>query len=243
MTKKTWYYKEGSKKAELWTILHLPYTFMAISFLTVGFSIRKPINYEVMGATALAYFLGLGIAAHSLDQLPGMGSRYVKYLSVRELLTLSIISLAGAIAIGIYYMLKLQAWHLLWLIPLQTFFAIAYPVAKLFRGFFHNDFWFSVSFGAIPVLIGYYMNNLAFSLVIIPFAVLCALISAIEITLSRYARKLRRELSDRKLWLGRDFLVVPPEPEYAYQVLVLKPERALKLLCAMSYTLAISMLL
>lgn len=237
--KQTWYQKKGSKKAELWTILHIYYTLMCISFLTVGFAIQKPVNYEVMGATALAYFLGLGIAAHCLDQLPGMGSRYVRYLSVRELLALSILSLTGAIGIGIYYMLKLQAWHLLWLIPLQTFFAITYPAAKLFRGFFHNDFWFSVSFGAIPVLIGYYMNNLSFSLIILPFALLCALISAIEITLSRHARKLRRELSDRKVWFDSDFLVVPPEPEYAYHVLVMKPERALKILCILSYLLPV----
>jgi len=241
--KKTWYHREGSKKAELWTILHLPYTFMAISFLVIGFSIEKPINYEVMAAVVVAYFLGLGVAAHCLDQLPGMGSHYIKYLTEKELLFLASTSLGIAIVIGIHYMLKLQAWHLLWLIPLQTFFAVTYPVAKLFRGFFHNDFWFSISFGAIPVLIGYYMNNLSFSLIILPFALLCALISAIEITLSRYARRLRRELADRKLWLDSDFLVMPPNVKYAYHVLVVKPERALKLLCVMSYTLAIAMVL
>ena len=60
MTGRTWYHREGSKSAELWTILHLPYTFMAISFLVVGFGIQKPVNWEVLGAAVVAYFLGLG---------------------------------------------------------------------------------------------------------------------------------------------------------------------------------------
>jgi len=241
--KKTWYHREGSKKAELWTILHLPYTFMAISFLITGFAIKKPINYEVMVAVVAAYFLGLGVAAHCLDQLPGMGSHYIRYLTEKELLFLASVSLVAAIVIGIHYMLKLHAWHLLWLIPLQTFFAITYPVAKLFRGFFHNDFWFSVSFGAIPVLIGYYMNNLSFSLIILPFALLCALISAIEITLSRHARRLRKDLAEGWVMVDHDLKVGLSRPEETHDLLIGKPEKSLKLLCVMSYTLAVAMVL
>jgi len=243
MKGKTWYYREGSKFAELWTILHLPYTFMAISFLVVGFGIQKPINWEVLVATVTTYFLGLGVAAHALDQLPGMGSRYVKHLGDRELVVISLVSLVATLIIGVYYMLELEAWHLLWLIPLQTFFAITYPMAKLFRGFFHNDFWFSVSFGFLPVVIGYYINTLTFSSETFPYALLCALMSGMEITISRHSRKMRKEVRGGKLWLDDLYPVMIPNPEYAYRMLVKKPERALKLLCVTSYTLAVVMLL
>ena len=167
----------------------------------------------------------------------------MKYLGDKELTAISLVSLVAAVAIGVYYMIKLGAWHLLWLMPLQAFFAVAYPMARLFRGFFHNDFWFSISFGFIPVIVGYYVNTLTFSPKIIPYALLCALMSAMEITLSRYSRKMRKDIQGEKLWLDDTFLVTIPNPEYVYGALVRKPERALKLLCLTSYTLAVVMLL
>lgn len=228
--KKTWYYAEGSKKAELWTILHIPYTFMALSFLAIGFAISKPVNYTVLAGASIAYFLGLGIAAHALDQLPGMGSSYVKYLTEKELLSLGIIALIIALGIGTYFIITWQAWHMIWLMPLQGFFAVAYPVAKLFKGFFHTDFWFAVGFGAMPVAVGFYANNLSFSWLILPFGVLCLLIALIEITLSRYVRKRRKEVSKGAYSRSDNEFIA-------------KPEKALKLLCLLSYTLAITVLL
>lgn len=231
MKKKTWYYKSGSKKAELWTILHLPYTVMCLSFLLIGFSIQKPINWLVLLGAIVSYFCGLGIAAHALDQLPGMGSSYVKFLSKKELLSLGIISLIIALGIGAYFIVSYQMWHMMWLMPLQGFFAVAYPVSKLFKGFFHNDFWFSVGFGFMPVVVGYYANtlSLSFSWVIIPFGLLCFLIAAIEITLSRYVRKLRAEETTGL----KSISYSETTSEY-----IMKPERALKLLCLLSYVLA-----
>ncbi|MFZ3168603.1 MAG: hypothetical protein WA130_13385 [Candidatus Methanoperedens sp.] len=222
--KKTWYQIEGSKWAEIWTILHLPYTAMNLSFLTIGFGIAGIHRWDVFAWITVAYFLGLGIAAHSFDQLPGMGSSYVKYLMPTELLLLGLAAVSIAVLIGIYWMLELAAWHLLWMIPLQTFFVWAYP-ARFMKGFFHNDFWFAVSFGFIPVMVGFYMNTLTLSPAFLIWAVLAANISAIEITLSRYVRAIRKDNVE--------------DVEYY----IYKPEIALKLLCLMSYFLAISFLL
>ncbi|CAG0975224.1 MAG: hypothetical protein MPEBLZ_00896 [Candidatus Methanoperedens nitroreducens] len=88
--KKTWYQIEGSKRAEIWTILHLPYTAMNLSFLAIGFGIAGIHRWDVFAWITAAYFLGPGIAAHSFDQLPGMGSSYVKYLMPTELLLLGL---------------------------------------------------------------------------------------------------------------------------------------------------------
>lgn len=222
---KTWYSKVGSKKAELWTILHFPYTAMCLSFLIIGFGIHKPIDVTALILISIAYLLGLGIAAHSLDQLKGMGTSYIKFLSQKELLTLGIVSLIITTGIGIWFITAYNAWLFLLLVPIQTFFAISYPIAKLFNGFFHTDFWFAVGFGFMPVVIGYYSNTLTLAWIVIPFGVVCFLIALIEITLSRYVRDRRKEA-----YLGSSERII-------------KPERALKLLCLLSYALAAAILL
>lgn len=220
----TWYQAEGSKLAEMWTILHLPYTLMNLSFLAIGFGIAGIQRWDVFGWILLAYFLGLGIAAHSFDQLPGMGSNYIKHLTPKELWALGLSALCAAIIIEAYWMIELGTWHLLWLIPLQTFFVWAYPNSKFMKGFFHDDGWFAVSFGSITVMVGFYINTSSFNPMFIPWAVLAFIISLIEITLSRYVRTVRKNTP------------------YAYLYLI-KPELALKLLCLMSYCLALSVIL
>ena len=220
----TWYQAEGSKLAEMWTILHLPYTLMNLSFLAIGFGIAGIQRWDVFGWILLAYFLGLGIAAHSFDQLPGMGSNYIKHLTPKELWMFGLPALCAAVGIGTFWMCELGALHLLWIIPLQTFFVWAYPNSKFMRGFFHDDCWFAVSFGFVPVMTGFYINTLSLNPMFIPWAFMAFMISLIEITLSRYVRTVRKNTP------------------YAYSYLV-KPELALKLLCLMSYALALAVIL
>lgn len=220
--KKTWYATEGSKLAEFWTILHLPYTFMSLSFLAIGFGIAGVQRWDVFAWIMIAYFLGLGIAAHAFDQLPGQGSSYVKYLTPWELTALGVAAVSSAVIIGITWMYKLSAWHLSWIIVLQTFFVFSYPLSKTLRGYFHTDFWFAISFGFVPVMAGYYINTLTFNTEFIPWAIVAALISGIEITLSRYVRK----------WRHNVYLLQEPS-------VIEKPELALKLLCFLSYYIAL----
>jgi 1,4-dihydroxy-2-naphthoate octaprenyltransferase len=216
------YQLTGSKTAEFITILHPYYTAMSLSFLAIGFGIAGVQRWDVFAWIMLAYFLGLGIAAHAFDQLPGMGSNYVKYLTPKDLMRMGVAAVSAAVMIGIFWMVKLAAWHLLWIIPLQTFFVMAYPYAKFAKGFFHNDFFFAFSFGFVPVMAGYYINTLTLNPEFIPWAVVAAIISGIEITLSRYVRKWRRNV----------YLLQEPS-------VIDKPELALKLLCILSYLLAV----
>src|SRR5512135_275301 len=173
----TWYQATGSKWAELWTILHLPYTLMSLSFLVIGFGLGGVTRWDAFLGVFAAYFLGLGLAAHSFDQLPGRGSIYVKQLTPRTLTIIGTSALIGGILLGINWMLTLGAWQLLWMIPLQSFFTYSYPNGKFMRGFFHNDFWFSVSFGFIPVMVGSYVNTLSFGVEFLPWAIAATLIS------------------------------------------------------------------
>lgn len=217
--KQNFYQLEGSKLKEFITILHIPYTLMCLSFLTIGFGISGISNWNTYWITILAYFLGLGIAAHSFDQLKNMGSIYVKLLSDDELIIVGVSSLLVSILLGVQLMITLGAWYLIILIPLQVFFVFAYPMKTLFKGFFHDDFYFAVSFGFLPVIIGYYVNTLSFSTLAILWGVIALLISEIEINLSRYVRKMRK-LNNISCFIER-------------------PERALKLLCLMTYLIAI----
>jgi len=175
----------------------------------------------------LAYFLGLGVAAHSLDQLQGMGSKYVKLLSDDNLIIIGVSSLVASILIGLRIMIDISAWYLLILIPLQVFFVFAYPMKTLFKGFFHDDYWFAVSFGFLPVIIGNYINTLSFSSLAILWGIVTLMISGIEINLSRYVRKLRKT----HCYNGKP-----------YNEMIKKPEMALKLLCLMTYLLAAIMI-
>lgn len=219
----TWYQATGSKWAEFWTILHLPYTLMSLSFLAIGFGLGGVTRWDALLGIAAAYFLGLGLAAHSFDQLPGRGSIYVKQLTPRTLTIVGTSALVGGILLGIYWMLQLRAWHLIWMIPLQSFFTYSYPNGKFLNGFFHTDFWFSISFGFIPVMVGAYVNTLTIGLTFIPWALLAALLSAIEITLSRHSRQIRKQFQEQP----------------SMKLLAMKPERALQLLCLASYLLAL----
>ena len=91
-------------------------------------------------------------------------------------------------------------------------------------GFFHGDISFAVSFGFIPVMVGFYVNTLTITSMFIPWAFTAFIIALIEITLSRYVRTVRKKAPHAYLYLA-------------------KPELALKLLCLMSYSLALSVIL
>ncbi|MCZ7404266.1 MAG: hypothetical protein O8C67_04955 [Candidatus Methanoperedens sp.] len=191
--------------------------------MTIGFALEKINNESLYIWTVIAYFFGLGISAHCFDQLKGMGSSYVKHLTQTELFIIGLFSLVISLAIGTTIMLVYSKWNLIWLMPLQAFFVLSYPVAKLFKGIFHTDFWFAVSFGAVPVIVGYYINTDSFTLISSMWAVLCFSLSYMEITLSRYVRKRRKEGANIEYYN--------------------KPEKALKILCALSYLLALIVLL
>jgi len=235
--KKNWYQMEGSKLKEFITIMHIPYTMMCISFLTMGFAISGIRDYGLYILTFISYFLGLGISSHCFDQLTGMGSRYVEKLKDDDLIFIGIFSLVISILIGIISMIDYKLWNLIWLIPIQSFFVFSYPLAKTFRGKFHSDFWFSISFGAIPVIIGNYVNTGGFDVMVFVFASFCVIISYIEILLSRHSRYMRKEYrskfsNDNALYNNIIY------PQYIY-----RPEKALKMLCIMSYLLAVIMVL
>ena len=175
-------------------LLFLPYTGMVLSFTVIGSMLAPAIHWERVGAIVLIYFLALGIGAHALDAVGSGGTKpWGSVFSRAQLLALAMAALLVAYAIGIWYMVLYTP--LLWPIALaEGFFLIAYNL-ELFGGRFHNDFWFAVSWGALPVLAGYVLQTNAVSAAALLVAAAMALLSLVEIKASRPYKELKRAVA------------------------------------------------
>ena len=172
-------------------LLFLPYTGMVLSYTVIGSMLAAEIHWDRVGAIVLIHFLALGIGAHALDAVGGRGAKpWGRVFSRAQLWALAVTSLIAAYAIGIWYMVLYTP--LLWLIALpEGFFVLAYNL-EWFGGRFHSDFWFAVSWGALPVLAGYILQTNAVSPAVPLVAVAMALLSLVEIKASRPYKALKR---------------------------------------------------
>jgi hypothetical protein len=193
-TRQAWYFVESqSKLGDLYNILHLPYTAMLLAFVVIGAAVSPGFHLDRLAATIAAYFLGLGIGAHAIDQLEPGGSHYVKKMGSKELVGLAAIGLVGGTAIGFYYALSLT----LWLVPfilVNLFFAIAYPLpSRVAGGLFHNNLNFAFAWGFLPFITSYFVNSLALTFTGLILGLPAAAVAWSEIHLSRRSRLARKE--------------------------------------------------
>jgi hypothetical protein len=173
-------------------MLHLPYTSMVLGFVVIGAVVAPSISWTVLFAALAAYFLALGIGAHFLDQLPGMGSRYVRHWPAPALWAVGVSGIAAGASIGVLGAVLLRSPGLLALVAVQGVCAVGYPLAPLFAGLLHRDSVFALSWGSLPFFTSYYAQSgqvSAFSLIL---AVVFAIVAVIEIRVSRRSRELRR---------------------------------------------------
>jgi hypothetical protein len=173
-------------------MLFLPYTGMCISFAVLGSMVATPIAWERVLAISVIYALGLGIAAHAADSL---GSKKTKpwgnYFSDRQLWFIVLASLSCAYSIGIYYMIFFTP--MLWIIAiLEGFFVFAYNF-EIFGGFFHTNFWFSLSWGSLPVIAGFIIQTNHIEVLPIILSAITGLLSYIHIRVSRRYKQYKRE--------------------------------------------------
>jgi hypothetical protein len=179
---------------DLVTVLHPPYTAWNLANVCFGAAAAAQIHTDRFVATLVAFFLAVGISAHTLDELNGRPLK--TQLSDRTLIALAVISLAGAIGIGIAGCIIISAT----LIPFVLaggFFVVAYNL-ELFGGRFHTDFWLAFAWAAFPALTSWWVNTL--SLASIEVDVAGALVAAgcfglvsVQRILSTPVRRLRRK--------------------------------------------------
>jgi len=225
-----WYAQGGSRLRELYTIMHLPYTSMVLSYTLIGAALSPTIYPNRVALTLVAYFLGLGLSAHALNELHA--NHWTEALGKRELTILFALPLVAAIGIGTYAMVDLYALSnsvvppmgLLGFIVLESFFLFAYNT-DAFGGIFHSDLSFAFSWAALPTVIGYYVNALTITSVAVLVALAMAATAGIEINLSRWCKDFRRKspLTDMRFQDGTQ------QAMNTLQLLA-RPERALKLI-------------
>ena len=98
------------RPGELLTLLHPPYTAWHLSYFALGAAVAPHLHGDRLLWGLLAFALAVGVAAHALDELHDRPLR--TSLSDRALLVLSVLSLLGALAIGVAGVVTVSVWLL-----------------------------------------------------------------------------------------------------------------------------------
>jgi demethylmenaquinone methyltransferase/2-methoxy-6-polyprenyl-1,4-benzoquinol methylase len=132
---------------DYWTLLHPPYTLWHLSYVLLGAALAPRPDPGIVAGALVAFFLGVGIAAHSFDELQGrpLGTRIPSFV----LVALGSIGLAGAVALGVIAS-SMLGWWFLGLVAvgaaLVVLYALEVPIV-------HSDLGFALAWGGFPVIV------------------------------------------------------------------------------------------
>ena len=218
------------------TLLHPPYTLWHLSYVCIGAALAPEFRWGILGLALLAFFLGMGVAAHALDETQG------RPLETRigrgTLYLLAAFSLLAATVIGVVTALYTTPW-LLAFVAAGAFITVAYNL-ELFGGRFHGDLWFAVGWGALPLLATYVAAAEAIRLEAVVAALFAALLSHAQRQLSTPVRLLRRQVVGVS---GRLELSDGELRPITRETLIDAPERALQTLTYSVIALAVALVL
>src|SRR5207302_1839814 len=103
------------------TLLHPPYTAWHLSYVALGAAAAPTLHADRLGAALGAFFLAVGVSAHALDELNGRPLK--TSLGKGSLVTLAVLGLLGAVAIGVAGVFVVSPW----LVPLVLAGALLVP--------------------------------------------------------------------------------------------------------------------
>src|ERR671910_1044091 len=176
-------------------MLFLPYTGMCVSFTIIGSMLSESIQWDRVLSIFVIYFLALGVSAHAADNL---GSKKIKpwgsFFTAFELKLMVIGGLFVSYVLGIYYIITFVPLLLIIAI-IEGFFLFAYNF-ELFNGFFHNNFWFAISWGSLPLLAGFVIQTNSISILSLIASIIAFLVAYVEIRISRKYKELKRKPHD-----------------------------------------------
>jgi len=170
---------------DYWTLLHPPYTAWHLSYVLLGAALSPAPDPRIVVGALLAFGLGVGVAAHSFDELQGrpLGTR----IPARVLVALGALGLAGAAALGIAAVAMLG--------PVFGLFVVTGVALVLLYAFeaplIHSDVGFALAWGAFPVLTAAYATG-APPIPAVAVAAAAALLSLAQRILSTRVRAIRR---------------------------------------------------
>jgi hypothetical protein len=178
----------GGRLADAVTLLHPPYTLWHLSYFAIGAAVAPHVHVDRLLWGLAAFALAVGVAAHALDELHDRPLR--TGFSDLALRGAALLSLLGALAIGIAGAVTVSAW----LAPLIVLGGLLVPAynLELAEGRFHSDVWFALGWGAFPAFTGYFVNALGIDLAGVLVVAGCTAMSIAQRRLSSAARELRR---------------------------------------------------
>ena len=218
------------------TLLHPPYTAWHLSYVVIGAALAPQWRPGILGLALAAFFLGMGVGAHALDELQGRPLQ--TRIGRTTLVALACVSLVGAAAIGIGTAIATSLW-LIAFVAAGAFIAIAYNL-ELFGGRFHGTLWFALAWGALPVLATYFAVAGVIRGEAVLAAAFAALISWVQRVLSTPVRMMRRQV---RSVTGRIELADGNELPVTAETLSQPAELALRLLTAAMIALAVALVL
>ncbi len=171
------------------SLLHPPYTAWNLGNVAIGAALVHPINLGRLGWSLLGFFLGLGVAAHALDE--AHGHPLYTGLPDWQLVTVAVVALAGAAADGWF----VGGARLLPFIGVGVFLVAAYNL-EWFDGMLHNTVGMAAAWGAFPVLTGYFVQRWSLSTASVVVAIGVFGLTCVQRVLSTPARWIRRDTSD-----------------------------------------------
>jgi hypothetical protein len=172
------------------TLVHPPYTLWHLSYVAVGAALAPRFHLDRMLWGLAAFFLAMGVAAHALDELNGRPLR--TRIPSAVLVALATVSLAGALAVGVY---AAASWGW-WLIAFVAAGGVLVPAYNLewFGGRIHTGLGFALAWGAFPALTGFFAEAQTLRLEALAAALYATALSLAQRTLSTPVRRARREL-------------------------------------------------
>ena len=173
---------------DYWTLLHPPYTVWHLSYVMMGAAIAPHVDERRLAATMLAFFLGVGVAAHALDELHGrpLATRVPQ----RPLLAIAFAGALGSVGLGVLGA-AVVSWWLLAFVGFGAAILVAYNL-EWAGGRFHTDAWFALAWGGFPVLTSYFAQTGTITLPVLLMGAACVLLSLGQRRLSTPVRLLRR---------------------------------------------------
>lgn len=197
-TRPAFYAAAPGKWRDWWTLLHPPYTAWHLSYVAIGCALAPRLDLGRFAAIMVAFFLGLGISAHALDELNGRPLR--TQIPDRILKAAAAVGLAGAVALGIGGTTRIGLM-LVPFIAVAVFAVLAYNL-EWFGGRLHTDAAFAAFWGALPVLAGYFVQAERIDPVAAMGALAAYGLSAAQRIMSSRARSIRRDVVSAHVELG-----------------------------------------
>lgn len=167
-----------------------------------------------------------------------MGRPLQTQISSRTLAVLAVVSIGGAVGIGIAGAIRYDLW-LLAFVAFGAFIVIAYNL-ELLGGLFHDSIWFSVAWGAFPALTGYFAVAGQLRAEAFLVAAYAFLLSLAQRRLSTVVRTVRRRLRSVS---GTIELEDGTIEQIDAETLIRVPELALQLLAAATTALGLALIL